>query len=52
MPYNEEWLSLKNKYRDTLPKEEVVEFEQKDYIQGHYDEHGQFITKDEYDEQK
>ena len=52
LPYNEEWLSGKNRYRDTLPKEEVVELEQKEVIQGHYDEHGQFITKEQYDKQK
>ena len=52
IPYNEEWFQKDRRYRDNIPIEEVEEFKQKNQIQGHYDEHGQFISKDEYDKQK
>ena len=52
IPYNEEWFGKDRRYRDNIPIEEVEEFKQKNVIQGHYDEHGQFITKEEWDKQK
>ena len=51
IPYNEEWFGKDRRYRDNIPIEEVEEFKQKNVIQGHYDEHGQFITKEEWDKQ-